>query len=32
MSDEDWVAMGTLDTDAEYADRFHELFDLRILG
>jgi len=32
MADEDWVAMGALETDTEYAARFKELFDLEILG
>lgn len=30
LSDEDWVAMGTIVDDAEYADRFHEVFGVDI--
>lgn len=32
MNDEEWVAMGAIESDAEYAVRFKELFDLEILG
>ena len=28
MSDEDWVALGALEDDVEYVDRFNELFGL----
>ena len=31
MSDEDWVALGAIADDGEYAARFKELFDLEIL-
>jgi NAD(P)-dependent dehydrogenase (short-subunit alcohol dehydrogenase family) len=30
ITDEEWVAMGAIETDAEYAARFKELFDLEI--
>ena len=30
MSDEDWVALGAIEDDAEYYDRFSELFGLDI--
>jgi len=30
MSDEDWVALGAIESDAEYAARFKEMFDLDI--
>ena len=30
MSDEDWVALGAIEDDAEYATRFKEMFDLEI--
>jgi len=30
MSDEDWVALGAIEDDAEYYARFHELFGLDI--
>lgn len=30
VSDEDWVALGAIDDDVEYATRFKELFDLEI--
>jgi NAD(P)-dependent dehydrogenase (short-subunit alcohol dehydrogenase family) len=30
ISDEDWVALGAIEDDAEYAARFSELFDLDI--
>jgi len=32
MSDEDWVALGRIEDDAEYAARFKDLFGLEILG
>jgi len=32
MSDEDWVALGAIESDTEYAARFKELFGLEILG
>jgi NAD(P)-dependent dehydrogenase (short-subunit alcohol dehydrogenase family) len=32
MSDEDWVALGAIEDDAEYAARFKDLFDLEILS
>jgi len=32
MSDQDWVGLGAIEDDAEYATRFKELFDLEILG
>lgn len=32
MSDQDWVALGAIEDDAEYAARFEELFGLEILG
>ena len=32
MSDEDWVALGAIESDAEYAARFKDLFGLEILG
>jgi len=32
LNDEDWVALGAIEDDAEYAARFKELFNLQILG
>ena len=32
MSDEDWVALGAIESDAEYAKRFGELFGLELLA
>lgn len=32
VSDEDWVALGAIEDDAEYAARFEELFGLNIKG
>lgn len=32
MSDEDWVALGAIQDDAEYAARFKELFDLDLVS
>jgi len=32
MSDEDWVALGAIEDDAEYAARFKELFDLDLVS
>jgi hypothetical protein len=32
LSDRDWVAMGALSDDAEYTQRFHEVFGLDISG
>lgn len=32
ISDEDWVALGAIESDADYAARFKELFDLDLVS
>ena len=30
MSDDEWVALGAVESDDEYYDRFHDLFGLEL--